>query len=113
MFEIKKMNLSEVPDDVISLTRPGASSVMKMWLSEARTGFNDGLAWLAYDRERLVGWAAVVDGEISVYVRPGDRQRGVGTELMEAIGDTTRLVARPHNLAGERFFEPFDIDISP
>jgi hypothetical protein len=85
---------------------------MKQWFSEARNGDSEGLAWLAWDDNQLVGWAAVVDGEISVYIKPSERRRGIGLWIMTAIGNVSGLSARPHDRAGRRFFErhgvPFD-----
>jgi GNAT superfamily N-acetyltransferase len=112
MIDVEAMELSSVPSDVISLTRPGTGSVMKQWVSEAKAGASDGLAWLAYEHPdgfltnpRLVGWAAVVDGELSVYVRPSERRRGIGSQLIEAIGTVEMLTAKPHNRVAENFFQ--------
>lgn len=84
---------------------------MKQWVSEAKLGGSEGIAWLAYEcpegfltNSRLVGWACVLDGEFSIYVKPSERRRGVGSRLIRAVGDVDGLVVRPHNGLAERFF---------
>lgn len=112
MILIEEMDLSSVPSEVLGLTRPGVGSIMKFWVSEAKLGASEGIAWLAYEHPegfltnpKLVGWACVVDGEISIYVRPSERRRGIGSLLVKSMGDVTSLTAKPHNRIGESFFE--------
>lgn len=104
VIRIEEVPLSGVPSEVLSLTRPGTTSAMKRWVSEAKLDESEGIAWLAYERQELVGWACVVDGEFSIYVRASERRRGIGTLLVEAVGDVDSLVVRPHNRIAERFF---------
>jgi GNAT superfamily N-acetyltransferase len=104
-LEIEAMALSAVPSEVLGLTRPGAGSAMKQWVSEARYGDGqEGLAWVARYDGKIVGWAAVFDGELSIYVKPSERRRGIGEALIFAIGDVSSLRALAHDKIGERFF---------
>jgi GNAT superfamily N-acetyltransferase len=116
MILIETMALSGVPSDVISLTRPGMTSAMKQWVSEAKRGDSDGTAWLAWEYQdgffltnrRLVGWACVYEGEFSIYVKPSERRRGIGTMIMDhikQIGPVDDLLVKPHNRIAEQFFE--------
>lgn len=84
---------------------------MKQWVSEAKLGDSEGIAWLAYEHQdgfltnpRLVGWACVLDGEFSIYVKPSERQRGIGSRIIKEVGEVDGLVVRPHNRIAERFF---------
>ena len=112
VISVEQMPLSRVPSDVLSLTRPGVSSSMKQWVSEAKQGDSEGIAWLAYEgpfafltNHRLVGWACTLDGEFSIYVKPSERRRGIGEILVNAIGNIDSLIVKPHNRIAERFFE--------
>jgi len=109
MIYIEELELSRVPSEVLSLTTPGVGSMMKKWVSDAKQGDTDGYAWLAREGKKLVGWAAVVDGEISIYVKPSERRRGIGTILIQSMGDTDMLSAKPHNRIGEKFFQKNDV----
>jgi len=105
------MPLNGVPSDVLSLTRPGPTSAMKQWVSEAKRGDSEGHAWLAYEGNQLVGWACICEGEFSIYVKPSERRRGIGTRLVEQIGDLSMLVVKPHNRIAESFFENRGFDL--
>ena len=77
---------------------------MKMWASEARFGDAEGLAWLARRGGKLVGWSAIMDGEMSIYVKASERRTGVGSQLVRAMGYLGAIRAKPHDREGERFF---------
>lgn len=92
---------------------------MKQWVSEAKYGDSEGIAWLAYEdpegfltTPRLVGWAAVFEGELSVYVKPSERRRGIGGRLLQEIGEFDYIQARPHDRIGERFFQRYRVPIA-
>lgn len=111
-LDIRFLLLAEVPDEVLSLTRPGSTSMMKQWVSEARYDDAEGFAWLAYHGGALVGWAAVLDGELSIYVKPSERRKGIGGQIMLRIGHLRSLRAKPHDTNGEKFFKKHGVSIS-
>lgn len=85
---------------------------MKQWVSEAKLSDSEGIAWLAYEHKvgfltnpRLVGWACTLDGEFSIYVKPSERRRGIGSILVTAVDSVEDFVVKPHNKIAERFFD--------
>lgn len=77
-------------------------------LIEARSRWNrhTGRVWLARRAKKLVGFAAAEGVELEgLYVLPGEAGAGIGSALLDAIGDVRRLWVLADNHASREWYE--------
>ena len=77
-------------------------------LHEARARWNGhtGRVWLARRAGVLVGFAAATGVELDgLYVLPCESRAGIGSALLDAVGDVRRLWVLQHNHASREWYE--------
>ena len=65
-----------------------------------------GEVWLAWRRDALVGFATSTGDELDgLYVLPAESGRGIGSALLAALPDVSRLWVLEENVTGRAFYE--------
>ena len=74
--------------------------------ARARWGGHSGRVWLARRGGLLVGFAAAEDAELDgLYVLPQDGGSGIGSSLLQAVGEVRRLWVLERNNAARQWYE--------